>query len=29
MAMALKGDPHRGRIMKESIKGKVEELIHR
>jgi pyruvate dehydrogenase (quinone) len=29
MAMALKGDPHRGRIMKESLKGKVEELIHR
>jgi len=29
MAMALTGDPHRGRIVKESIKGKVEELIHR
>jgi hypothetical protein len=29
MAMALRGDPNRGRIMKESIKGKVEEFIHR
>jgi pyruvate dehydrogenase (quinone) len=30
MAMALAhGDPHRGRIIKEAVKGKVEEFIHR
>jgi pyruvate dehydrogenase (quinone) len=29
MAMALRGDPNRGRIMKESLKGKMEEILHR
>jgi pyruvate dehydrogenase (quinone) len=30
MAEALvAGDPHRGRIIKESVKGKVEEFLHR
>src|SRR5947209_1401392 len=30
MAMALaKGDPHTGRIIKQSIKGKVEEFVNR
>jgi pyruvate dehydrogenase (quinone) len=30
MAQALaKGDPHTGRIIRESVKGKVEELLHR
>jgi pyruvate dehydrogenase (quinone) len=29
LAMALPGDPHRGRIVKQSIKGKVEEFITR
>ncbi len=29
LAMALPGDPHTGRIIKESIKGKVEEFITR
>ncbi len=29
LAMALPGDPHSGRIIKESIKGKVEEFITR
>jgi pyruvate dehydrogenase (quinone) len=30
MAQALvKGDPHRGRIIKEAVKGKVEEFINR
>ncbi len=29
MAHALPGDPARGRIMRESLKGKLDELIHR
>jgi pyruvate dehydrogenase (quinone) len=29
LARALPGDPHRGRIIKESLKGKVEEFITR
>jgi pyruvate dehydrogenase (quinone) len=29
LAMALPGDPHRGRIIKESIKGKLEEFVTR
>ena len=29
LAMALPGDPHSGRIMKESVKGKVAELLNR
>jgi pyruvate dehydrogenase (quinone) len=29
MAHALPGDPARGRIMREAIKGKVDEFIHR
>jgi pyruvate dehydrogenase (quinone) len=29
LAKALPGDPHRRRIVAESIKGKVEELITR
>jgi pyruvate dehydrogenase (quinone) len=29
MAMALPGDPHTGRIVKESVKGKVAELLNR
>jgi pyruvate dehydrogenase (quinone) len=29
LAMALPGDPHRGRIVKESIKGKLEEFVTR
>jgi pyruvate dehydrogenase (quinone) len=29
MAMALPGDPHTGRIIKQSLKGKVDELINR
>ncbi|HEY2436311.1 MAG TPA: hypothetical protein VGH93_03960, partial [Solirubrobacteraceae bacterium] len=26
---ALKGDPHTGRIMRNALRGKVDELIHR
>jgi pyruvate dehydrogenase (quinone) len=29
MAMALPGDPHSGRIVKEAVKGKVAELLNR
>ena len=29
LAMALPGDPSTGRIVKESVKGKVEEFLHR
>ena len=29
MAHALPGDPHRGRIVKEAVKGKVEEFLQR
>lgn len=29
MAHALPGDPARARIMRESLKGKLDELIHR
>ena len=29
MAHALPGDPARGRIMREALKGKVDEFIHR
>jgi pyruvate dehydrogenase (quinone) len=29
MAMALPGDPHTARIVKESVKGKVAELLNR
>ncbi|MGB0092034.1 MAG: thiamine pyrophosphate-requiring protein [Solirubrobacteraceae bacterium] len=29
LAQALPGDPHRGRIIKQSIKGKVEEFVTR
>jgi pyruvate dehydrogenase (quinone) len=29
LAKALPGDPHRGRIIRESIKGKVEEFVTR
>jgi pyruvate dehydrogenase (quinone) len=29
LAKALPGDPHRGRIVKESIKGKLEEFVTR
>jgi pyruvate dehydrogenase (quinone) len=29
LAMALPGDPHTGRIVKESVKGKVAELLNR
>jgi hypothetical protein len=30
MAMALaKGDPHRGRIVRQALKGKLEEVLNR
>ena len=29
MAKALPGDPHTGRIVKQSIKGKLEEFVTR
>jgi pyruvate dehydrogenase (quinone) len=29
LAMALPGDPHTGRIIKQSIKGKIEEFVTR
>jgi len=29
LAMALPGDPHTGRIVKESLKGKLEEFVTR
>jgi pyruvate dehydrogenase (quinone) len=29
LAKALPGDPHRGRIVKESLKGKLEEFVTR
>jgi hypothetical protein len=29
MAKALPGDPHTGRIIKQSLKGKLEEFVTR
>jgi pyruvate dehydrogenase (quinone) len=29
LAKALPGDPHAGRIIKESVKGKIEEFVTR
>ncbi len=29
LAMALPGDPHRSRIVKQAVKGKVQELVNR